>query len=84
MSTKPTEAERLAQHRAEFAEAMARGISIIDLRRRKAAERQALRHRAAWEVADRTADMMDDGAAEQPGDMRGDFRRFDAFWMMRD
>ncbi len=60
---------------------MARGVSIPELRRLKAAERQTLRQRACDHVQSRTDAMMDAGEADaQPAD----FRRFDAHWMMRD
>lgn len=81
MSIVADEAARMAKARQEFAEAMARGVSIPELRRLKAAERQTLRQRACSQVTERTADMMDAGAADGHS---VDFTRFDAPWMMRD
>ena len=72
------QADRFARARQEFAEAMERGCTILQLRERKAAERTALRQRARVEVADHTADLM----TTQPH--QSDFLAFDARWMMRD
>lgn len=79
MTEPSAQAERFHRARTEFEEAMAAGCSILELRRRKVAIRAALRERACAQVAERTADMMDDGAAIQ-----GDFRAWDCRHMMRD
>ena len=79
MTNETAQAERFHRARTEFEEAMAAGCTIMELRRRKAAARSTLRHRAQAEVADHTADLMD---AAEP--RQGDFRAFDARWMMRD
>lgn len=52
------QAERFARARQEFVDAVAAGCSILDLRRRRADMRIALRQRAHAEVADHTADLM--------------------------
>lgn len=78
MTVALSDADRFARARQEFVEAMAAGCSILELRRRKADARAALRQRAQAEVTDHTADLMT-GAP-----MQGDFRAFDATWMMRD
>ncbi|MFY9350334.1 MAG: hypothetical protein WBL20_03050 [Sphingobium sp.] len=79
MTEPSAQAERFHRARAEFEEATAAGCSILELRRRKVAIRVALRERACAQVAARTADMMDDGAAIQGG-----FRAWDCRHMMRD
>lgn len=79
MTNQTAQAERFARARQEFAEAMERGVTILQLRELKAAERHALRQRAHAEVAGRTADLMDAAGPHQ-----GDFLAFDAPWMMRD
>ena len=78
MTAASVQAERFARGRKEFAEAMERGCTILQLRERKAAERVALRQRARVAVADHTADLM----LEPPH--QPDFLAFDAHWMMRD
>ncbi|EQB32016.1 hypothetical protein M529_11770 [Sphingobium ummariense RL-3] len=79
MAPPATDAERFARARQEFVEAMEAGCTILELRRRKAEARAALRHRAQAEVAERTADMMTD-----PTQQQGDFARWESPWMMRD
>ena len=78
MTNQTAQADRFARARQEFAEAMERGCTILQLRELKAAERLALRQRARVEVADHTAALMSQ-SAQQP-----DFLAFDARWMMRD
>ena len=78
MSAPTSDAARFAKARQEFAEAMARGCTILQLREAKAAERAALRQRAPVAVADLTADLM-----TQPSPQR-DFLAWDAPWMGRD
>ncbi len=72
--------ERMARARAEFEAAMALGCSIPELRRRREADRHYLRQRARGDVDDHTNELMS-GPSEGS---QGDFRRFDAPWMMRD
>ena len=78
MTNQTAQAERFARARQEFAEALERGCTILQLRELKAAERHALRQRAHAQVADHTADLMSQ-PPHQP-----DFLAFDARWMMRD
>lgn len=73
-----TDAARFAKARQEFAEAMARGCSILALRAAQAEERLALRQRARVTVADRTADLM----ASPP--VQRDFLTWESPWMGRD
>ncbi len=73
-----SQAERFARARQEFVEAMAAGCTILELRRRKAEARAALRQRAQAEVTGRTADMMTEPAPQ------ADFARWESPWMLRD
>ncbi len=83
MAPPASDAERFARARQEFVEAMEAGCTILELRRRKAEARAALRHRAQAEVAERTAEI-----SGRQGfvviDEAADFARWDAGWMMRD
>jgi len=79
MTAASAQAERLHRARVEFVEAMAAGCTIIELRQRKADARARLRQRAQQAVIERTGGMVADDAPFQ-----GDFRAFDAAWMMRD
>ncbi|WP_066517656.1 hypothetical protein [Sphingobium cloacae] len=79
MTAPSAQAERFARARQEFAEAMQRGCTIPELRKRKAEERAALRQRAQDAVSainGRQGFVVIDEAA--------DFGRWDAHWMMRD
>lgn len=78
MPAPASDAARFAKARQEFAEAMARGCTILQLREANAAERLALRQRARVAVADHTADLMT-LPPQQP-----DFLAWDAPWMGRD
>lgn len=74
------DAERMARCRQDFAEAMALGCSIPEMRRRRA----DLRARAHAEVKSHTNALLSgpsDGSYEP---MQGRFEDFDAPWMMRD
>jgi len=91
MTNQSAQAERFARARQEFAEAMERGCTILQLRELKAAERHALRQRAHAEVADHTATLSEREIVGKRGFIVIDeffadpnFLAFDAPWMMRD
>jgi hypothetical protein len=77
MTAASSEGDRFARARVEFVEAMAAGCTIVELRRRKAEARAALRHRAQAEVAGHTDDLMSGESRQR------DFRSWDAPWMGR-
>lgn len=70
----------MARCRQEFAEAMALGCSIPELRERRKADRSALRARAGAEVAHHTKTLL--RTSSEPS--QRSFSDFDAPWMMRD
>mgnify|MGYP001549464223 CR=1 FL=1 len=78
MVARTAAADRMARARTEFAEAMARGCTILQLRAAQAEERLALRHRARVTIADHTADLM----AAPP--MQRSFLNWGSPWMGRD
>ena len=83
MTVALSDADRFARARLEFVEAMAAGCSILELRRRKAATRASLRHRAQQAVSDRTNEI-NGRQGHFIVDEAAQFGLWSSPWMLRD